>query len=248
MITAPGTALASPGCTALQGSEIGGVLTGSTSGASFSAGDVVTLTVNQAGAMSSLGLSSSAPAVLLADTMNPGSRTYTVPTNTTATFTIIGLAADPGASYAWSCVSAGALDRHHRQPEADHGANAGHGCGGEHIGANISGSVNGAIDNALGNDLSGSGQSSTSSEVMSREEFADYVAQGAAHTTRPEYNNPTQRVYDYFYKQGLQGYDSMLAKGLVPVRTSSGYKTVRTILDCVPVRGRTQFRCVRARR
>jgi hypothetical protein len=227
MIAAPGTALASPGCTALQGSEIGGVLTGSTSGAGFSAGDVVTLTVNQAGAMSSLGLSSSAPAVLLADTMNPGSRTYTVPTNTTATFTITGLAADPGASYAWSCVSAGGSTGTTDSQKLTTVQTQGTAVVANTSGANISGSVNGAIDNALGDDSSGSGQSATSSEVMSREEFADYVAQRAAHTTRPEYYNPTQRLYDYYYKQGLQGYDSMLARGLVPVRTPSGYKTVQ---------------------
>jgi hypothetical protein len=101
-------------------------------------------------------------------------------------------------------------------------------------GAAISGSVNGAIDNALNSDgpsTSGSGQSGTSPPVMSREEFADYIATRAAHSSRPDYANPTQKVYDYYYKQGLLGYDSMLAKGQVPIRTSSGYMVVSSTVS-----------------
>ncbi|MBX9842193.1 MAG: autotransporter domain-containing protein [Xanthobacteraceae bacterium] len=199
-----GAAFASAGCTALNGTYNGGVVTGSTSGTGFSAGDVVTLTVNVPGAMSALGLSSSAPAVLLADTMNPGSRTYPVPANTTATFTITGFTIpDAGASYAWSCVSA-AGSGGTASEKLTSVQTTGSTVAANTSGAAISGSVSDATNAALSS--SGSGESTNPPVYMTADEFAvNWVHQ----------RHPGARgiVYDVLRKQGLNYYKQETAKG-----------------------------------
>lgn len=190
---------------ALNGTYIGGVTTGSTTGTGFSAGDVVTVTVNQAGAMSALGLSSSAPAVLLVDTMNPGSRTYSVPANTTATFSITGFTIpDAGASYAWSCVSAGGSSGSTDSDKLKTVQTTGSTVVGNTSGANISGSVGGAIDNALSS--SGPGGPTSPVVYMTKEEFlATWVEQRHGGTRGP--------AYDALRRQGLGAYNELTAKG-----------------------------------
>jgi len=175
-------ALASPGCIALQGSAAGGTISGSTSGTGFSAGDVITVSLSGFGAFASIGLeNTTAATVLLADSAALGTRTYTVPANTTATFTVIGGLTDPSPSYAWSCVSAagsgsGGTDSDKLKSVQTTGSTV----VANTSGANISGSVGGATDQALGS--SGGGGSSQSGappsppsppeKILTRDEYA----------------------------------------------------------------------------
>ncbi|CAN5129161.1 hypothetical protein BH10PSE10_BH10PSE10_13850 [soil metagenome] len=184
MVAAPGLALASPGCSALLGSATGGVTTGNTSGTGFSAGDVVTVSLTGFGAFASIGLeNTTAATVLLTDSAAPGTRTYTVPANTTATFTVIGGLTDPSPSYTWSCVSAsgsGGTDSDKLKSVQTTGstivANT--------SGSNISGSVGSAVDNALSGAPSGGAGGATggppgppsppppAEKILTREEYA----------------------------------------------------------------------------
>ncbi len=211
------------GCSALNGSFTGNVVSGNTSSTGFSAGDVVTLTVSTAGTFASISLMGSDSGSLLMPGNTVGTRTYTVPAGTAETLTIGGVTdgIDAAASYSWSCVSGGGSTGGKTDSDKlDNVQNAGSVVVANTSGANISGSVNGAIDNALNQSESAS-SGSMSSTPMGREEFADYYASSAWHVESKE-----SESYREMYKLGLDVFDSETKRGFVLYRAPRGYKPV----------------------
>ncbi len=224
IVATPSAALASAGCTALRGSAVGGLISGNTSGTGFSAGDVITVSLTGFGAFTSIGLqNTTAGAVLITDAPVQGARTYTVPANTTATFTVIGGLTDPSPSYTWSCVSAAGSTGGNDSQKLTSVQTQGSTVVSSTSGSNISGSVNSAIDSSLSGTASTGGSSGTSSVTMSREEFAEQYASAQLHGVKPSGRDdrslPASLVAGYYskYDEGLALYDSMIAKGQVPV-------------------------------
>ena len=179
-------ALASAGCTALNGTFTGGVVTGSTSGTGFSVGDTITLTVTAAGGGDALGLYNDTTFTpLLLSTNAAGTRTYVVPADTANMFLISGTRANAASNFSWSCTAGSGSSSGTDSDKLKTVQTQGTTVVATTSASNISSSVNSAISNALGDDgsddgSSGSGQSGTSSTVMSREEYADYLARHAA--------------------------------------------------------------------
>ncbi len=176
------------------------------------------------GAFTSIGLqNTTAGAVLITDAPVQGARTYTVPANTTATFTVIGGLTDPSPSYTWSCVSAAGSTGGNDSQKLTSVQTQGSTVVSSTSGSNISGSVNSAIDSSLSGTASTGGSSGTSSVTMSREEFAEQYASAQLHGVKPSGRDdrslPASLVAGYYskYDEGLALYDSMIAKGQVPV-------------------------------
>jgi len=219
---ANGAASAAPGptgCSALSGQFVGDVVSGNTSATGFSAGDVVTLTVTTAGGFASISLTGSTSGSLLMPAKTVGSRTYTVPADTTETLTIGGVTdgIDAAASYSWSCTpGSGSTGGNTDSGKLDNVQEQGSTVVGQTSGANISGSVNGAIDNALNQPAPASSEP-ISSEPMGREEFADYYASSAWHVKSKE-----SEAYREMYKLGLDEFDSQTKRGFVLYRASGG--------------------------
>lgn len=219
-------ALASAGCSAFNGTFSDGSLSGSTSGTGFVAGDTIKLTVTAVGGSDRLGLYDATthnPLILSFDTV--GSQTYVVPEATSDEFIISGTQSNAGSNFSWSCTaggggSGGATDSKKLTSVQSIGSTV----VANTSGAAISTSVSTAIDSTLGGGAPGT--STPAAVAMTREEFADYVARKASHGAGPENGGPSAKVYNYFYKEALKGYDLYLAKGQVPVRTADGYKWV----------------------
>jgi hypothetical protein len=101
-------ALASPGCTALNGTRIGGVLSGTVTAGGFSAGDIITVTVVNSVGGDTAGLGEYNPSFTarLANSSIVGSRTYTVPADTANNFTISGSYFNNASEFSWNCTAA----------------------------------------------------------------------------------------------------------------------------------------------
>ncbi|WP_439541629.1 cadherin-like beta sandwich domain-containing protein [Hyphomicrobium sp.] len=103
-MAAPTLAYASPGCNALIGTRGPSfAVTGSQSGTGFTAGDVVTVTF-VAGVGSVTLYDSGTFAALTGMLSAPGSQTYTVPSDTTASF-FVGGSTLGSTEVSWSCAS-----------------------------------------------------------------------------------------------------------------------------------------------
>ena len=145
------------GCSQLNGSFAGNVLTGSTSGTMFYPGDTIQLIINAPASNPNYSLelwSSGYTSVLLNPPQTPGVYQYIVPDETPITIFVPGLAngVDPDANYQWSCMG-GLGSSAKRRPsdklrivQAQGSAMAAQASGGA-----ISGSVNNAIGDAFGN-------------------------------------------------------------------------------------------------
>jgi len=143
------------GCSTLNGSFAGNVLTGSTSGNMFYPGDQIMLTINSPGSNIALELMSTGyTSVLLNPPQTPGVYIYTVQDETPVTMFIPGLAngVDPDANYQWSCM-AGLGSGAKRRPSDKLGIVQAQGSAmvAQTSGGAISGSVNNAIGDAFGN-------------------------------------------------------------------------------------------------
>jgi hypothetical protein len=159
--------MASSGCTALNGTFTGGVISGNTSGMGFSAGDTIALTVTTAAGADTLGLyDNTTHAILLLTSNTVGTRTYVVPANTSAEFLIIGTQANAGSDFSWSCTAGGGTTGGTTpSQQLTQVQTQGTTVVASTSGTNISSSVNSAINNALG-------QSSTpTSQYLTEDEF-----------------------------------------------------------------------------
>lgn len=219
-------ALASAGCSAFNGTFSGGSISGSTSGTGFVAGDTIKLTVTAVGGSDRLGLYDATthnPLILSFDTV--GSQTYVVPEATSDEFIISGTQSNAGSNFSWSCTaggggSGGVTDSKKLTSVQSIGSTV----VANTSGAAISTSVSTAIDSALGG--GGSSPSTPTVTAMTREEFADYIARKNSHGEGPERNTPGARVYRFYYEPALAYYDKQSRSGLVPVRTTDGYRWV----------------------
>ncbi|MEW6450737.1 MAG: autotransporter outer membrane beta-barrel domain-containing protein [Pseudomonadota bacterium] len=200
-----GAALASAGCTALNGTYIGGAITGSTSGTGFSAGDIITLTVTTAGGADTLGLYDDTNFnVLLLSGNTVGTRTFTVPANTSAKFLISGTRANAGSNFSWTCTAGGSSSGSTPSQMLTSVQTTGSTVVANTSGAAITGSVSDATNAALSS--SGSGGSTSPVVYMTAEEFvANWVLQRHGGTSGPG--------YDALRRQGLGFYNQETAKG-----------------------------------
>lgn len=173
-------AFASAGCTALNGTFTGGVVSGSTTGTGFTKGDIITLTVTAAGASDALGLYDATNFnVLLLSGNTVGTRTYTVAADTSANFIISGTRASAGSSFAWSCAAAATSSGSKVNTDSQKLTSVQ--TQGSTVAANTSaaatvGSVNNAVDQALDSQSSGGQSSATTEKIMTRDEYAWLMA------------------------------------------------------------------------
>jgi len=143
------------GCSELNGSFAGNVLTGSTSGTGFYPGDTIMLTINTPGSNIGLQLASTGyTPVLLNPPQTPGTYEYIVPDETVITIFIPGLSngADPTANYSWGCMGGMGSAAKRRPSDKLRIVQAqGSAMAAQASGAAISGSVTNAIGDAFGN-------------------------------------------------------------------------------------------------
>ncbi|UOK69797.1 hypothetical protein [Ancylobacter polymorphus] len=212
-------ALASTGCSALNGSFSGGSTSGSMTGTGFAAGDTIKLTITAVGGSDRLGLYNATthnPAILSFDTV--GSQTYVVPEATTDELIISGTQSNPASNFSWSCTaggggSAGVTDSQKLTSVQSIGSTV----VANTSGAAISTSVSTAIDSALGG--GGSSPSTSTGKVMSAYEYATYVAKDKA----SGFNGPAQLgAFGKAYSEALVSYGVHSMDGQVPVLTATG--------------------------
>ena len=228
-------ALASAGCSALNGTFSGGSISGSTSGTGFAAGDTIKLTITAVGSSDRLGLydnTSHDPLILSFDTV--GSQTYVVPEATSDEFIISGTQSDSASKFAWSCTAGGGSNGGVTDSQKLTSVQSiGSTVVANNSGAAISTSVSTAIDSALGE--GGSASPPTTKSFMSPEEFAHYMAlQGA----RPG-EGPGSHTYQTNYDLAIVYYMEQLGDGLVPVQTANGFQWVKKPRPDVEVTSRT---------
>jgi hypothetical protein len=221
LFSANSAALASAGCTALNGAFTGGAVSGSTSGTGFSVGDTITLTVTAAGGGDALGLyDNTSHSPLLLSTNAVGTRTYVVSADTADNFIISGTQANAGSNFSWSCTAGGGSKTGTTDSQKlTNVQTQGSTVVSNTSGANISGSVNGAIDNALGQQSTAPSQT-TSVAGLSRSEFAEIDARqsaGLAWKYLPSWSQAHLIAASGAY------YDAMTRSGYVAVRAGSGY-------------------------
>ncbi|WP_247201916.1 autotransporter outer membrane beta-barrel domain-containing protein [Ancylobacter koreensis] len=219
LLGASSAAFASAGCSALNGTFSDGSISGSTSGTGFVAGDTIRLTITAVGGSDRLGLYNATthdPLVLSFNTL--GSQTYVVPEATSDEFIISGTQSNPGSNFAWNCTPGGGSNGGLTDSEKLTSVQSiGSKVVANNSGAAISTSVSNAIDSALG----GPGPSTPAAVVMTREEFADYVARKASHGQGPIGDSPDAHLYRMSYIEALLTYDSLYLAGLVPTRNPS---------------------------
>lgn len=220
-------ALASAGCTALNGTFSGGSISGSTSGTGFAAGDTIKLTITAVGSSDRLGLynnTSHDPLILSFDTV--GSQTYVVPEATSDEFIISGTQSDSASKFSWSCTAGGGSNSGVSDSQKLTSVQSiGSTVVANTSGAAISTSVSTAIDSALGE--GGSSSSIPPIKVMTREEFADYVVGRFTNQDHPESSALDAASLQRSYADALLFYDLNFAAGLVPVLIANGYVWVR---------------------
>ncbi|WP_018386935.1 autotransporter outer membrane beta-barrel domain-containing protein [Ancylobacter sp. FA202] len=214
-------ALASAGCSALNGTFSGGSISGSTSGTGFDAGDTIKLTVTAVGGSDRLGLYNATthnPAILSFDTV--GSQTYVVPEATSDELIISGTQSNSGSNFAWSCTAGGGANGGATDSQKLASVQAiGSTVVANTSGAAISTSVSTAIDSALGG---GSSSPSTPTiTAMTREEYADYMVQ-----VESKGRTLPKSLADTTYTYALINYGRQYLKGFVPVRTEDGVEWV----------------------
>lgn len=106
VLAGSGSAWASAGCTALNGSEGPSfALTGSNRGTGFSAGDVITLTITNATSTQLWLRDLTTFGILIPTFTTVGSQTYIVPANTSHEL-FVGYVAGPSTVASWTCVAA----------------------------------------------------------------------------------------------------------------------------------------------
>lgn len=216
-------ALASTGCSALNGSFSGGSTSGSMTGTGFAAGDTIKLTITAVGGSDRLGLYNATthnPAILSFDTV--GSQTYVVPEATTDELIISGTQSNPASNFSWSCTaggggSAGVTDSQKLTSVQSIGSTV----VANTSGAAISTSVSTAIDSALGG--GGSSPSTSTGKVMSAYEYATYMARNEASW----FNGQVQLGgFGKAYSEAFVSYNVHAMDGQVPVLTATGIKWV----------------------
>lgn len=215
-------ALASAGCSALNGTFSDGSISGSTSGTGFVAGDTIKLTITAVGGSDRLGLYDATthnPLILSFDTV--GSQTYVVPEATSDEIIISGTQSNPGSNFSWSCTaggggSGGVTDSQKLTSVQSIGSTV----VANNSGAAISTSVSNAVNSAL--DGGGSGSASTTTSFMSREEFAHYMALKGARA-----GGQGSAIYKKYYDEAIAYYIEQLGHGLVPVQTANGFQWVK---------------------
>jgi hypothetical protein len=223
MLGGQSAALASPGCTAFNGSFSGGVVAGNITGAGFSAGDIITITVTAAGGGDALGLyNDTTHTPILASTNAAGARTYSVPADTNDAFLVSGTRANAGSNFTWSCVAGGGSTGSTPSEKLASVQTTGSTVAATTSATNIAGSVGGATAAALGGSSGPVG--GASGVTVSADEFAEETAVKQLHGARPGPGVPvsiTTAYYRYF-TQALSYYATQVARGYTAYRTSSG--------------------------
>ena len=231
IVATPGAALASAGCTALNGTFTGGAISGSTSGTGFSAGDIITLTVTAVGGGDALGLyDNTNHNPLLLSTNAVGSRTYAVSANTPANFIISGTQLNAGSNFSWSCAAGGgstvgSTDSKKlttvQETVTSVVANQSGTAISESVGSAIAGALSGSTggtsgSGGTGSGSSGSGSSGTLPKLLTREEYGDASGMAAVKFFNVISSSPrTTDTYKSSYANNVPEYDQLTASGYV---------------------------------
>lgn len=225
MVVAPGMALASPGCTALNGTFTGGALTGNVTAGSFSVGDIISVTVTNAAGGDEIGIGEYNPGYTsrLPHTSVVGTHTYRVPADSGNSFTISGSFFDASSVFSWSCTAGGSSTGATDSEKLTAVQTTGSTVVANTSGANISGSVNGAIDNALNQPAPDQPRAFpppppfTGPHIMTRAGYAHWSASNA-------WDVVTKEDYDVAYNAALVYFDQQAKQGWVFYRTERGYR------------------------
>jgi hypothetical protein len=218
---APSAAWASAGCTALNGTYSAGAATGSASGTVFSAGDVITLTTNVIGGGDTIGLYDNTTHGILIDSATTvvGTRTYTVPANTSDNFIISGTQINAGSNFAWSCAAAATGTTGSTTTPADSQKLTSVQTAGSNVAANQSGSAtSNAVNSAINSQLDDGSSSSQSqvipwSTVWNLLRGTNYSQIQAVYNNNPDYLTSRYHVADINVAQITNDSSALIASG-----------------------------------